>query len=323
MATTVEDVVNAVLAAVECDAGPELVATWVSERYRELTNRTRCRHLLRFTDLVMPAAVIDGLVTVTAGSPVLVGDTDARAAWAALGTAIVGRHIRLANQRHWYRISGTTGDGDLIVTVPFAPMPDAPSDPIGYTLVQRWLPLPPDVRHVGIVRHPRLSDPLEEIAHQELDLAMPGRVLVADIPKFWAETEPQEDGTKRLEVYPYAKTDQILAVSYYAVPPTLALKSSLPSGIDLHVLKAGALVDVYRWEMAKALKANQPETAATWRNEMNSATTRWDEKIKEAIKAERVSETATFWAPTGGFPSGGDHMIRDARDLVWARGRRS
>ncbi len=318
----VEDVVNAVLAAVECDAGPELVATWVGERYRELTNRTRCRHLLRSVDLVMPAAVTDGLITVTEGSPVLVGDTDARAAWAALGTAISGRHIRLANQRHWYRIAGTTGDGDLIVTSPFAPMTEAPTDPIGYTLVQRWLPLPSDTRHVAIVTHPRLYEPLDELAHQELDLAVTGRILVADVPSFWAETEPEADGTKRIEVYPYARTTQILTCTYYAAPGTLGLKSLLPPGIDLHVLKAGALVDVYRWEMAKALKANQPEAAATWRNEMNSATTRWDEKIKEAIKAERVSEVASFFMPTGGFPSSGSRMIRDARDFVWSRGRR-
>jgi hypothetical protein len=322
MATTVEDVVNAVLAAVECDAGPELVATWVSERYRELTNRTRCRHLLRYADLTVPAAVTAGLVTVTAGSPVFVGDTDARAAWAALGTALTGRHIRLANQRHWYRIVGTNGDGDLIVNVPFAPMPDAPSDPIGYTLVQRWLSLASDVRHVGVVTHPRLYEPLEEVAHQELDLALAGRVLVADVPAFWAETEPGEDSGKRIEVYPFARTTQVLSYTYYATPSALALKSSLPQGIDLHVLKAGALVDVYRWEMAKALKMNQPETAATWRNEMNSATTRWDDKIKEAVKAERVSDVATFQMPTGGFPSVRGGMVRDARDYVWSRGRR-
>ena len=318
----IEDVVNAVLAAVECDAGPELVATWIGERYRELTNRTRCRHLLRHAEVVVPAAVSDGLVTATSGSPVLVGDTDARAAWAAIGpVAIVDRHIRLAEQRHWYRIAGTTGAGDLILTSPFTPMPTAPTDPVAYLLVQRYVTLVVDLRHVAIVTHPRLYRPLDEVSHQELDLALAGRVLVADVPAMWAETEPTDDGRKRIEVYPYVRTDQILGYSYYAAPATLGLRSQLPNGIDLHVLKAGALVDVYRWEMAKALRANQPDVAATWRNEMNTATTRWDEKIKEAIKAERASEIAQFQMQTT-FPHGGDHMIRDARDLVWSRGRR-
>lgn len=319
----VEDVVNAVLAAVECDAGPELVATWISERYRELTNRTRCRHLLRHVDIEMPEAVTTGLVTATDGSDVLVGDTAARAAWAALGDAVlVDRHVRINEQRHWYRIAGRNGSGDLLLTANFVQGSTSDVSAVAYTLAQRYLELPTDLRHVGIITHPRLYQPLDEVSHQELDLAIAGRDLTADVPAFWAETEPSDDGTKRIEVYPYARTAQILKCSYYAVPPDLQLRTVVPTGIDPHVLKAGALVDVYRWEISKALKANQPDTAAVYTNLMNQQHTRWNDAIREAIKAERASEVATLFMPTGGFPSTGQRMIRDARDYVWSRGRR-
>jgi len=320
MATRVEHVVAAVLGSVECDAGPELVATWCSERYRELTNRTRCKHLLRFAEVVMPAAIDAGLITVTVGSDIAVGNAAAQAAWAALGDEILDRSLRIAQQRPWLRIGGVTGGGNLKLASPV--ILDAGADPVAYIVVQRYLQLADDVRHLGIVLHPKLAAPLDEIAHQELDLAISSRVLVADTPRFWAESEVADDGQKRIEVYPYARTDQLLTYSYYAVPPSMRLDSLLPPGIDLHVLKAGALVDVYRWEMAKALRMNQPDVAATWRNEMNSAHTRWEDKIREAIKAERVSEVAQFMMPTGGFPSGNSRTIRDARDFVWARANR-
>ncbi len=322
----VEEVVNAVLAAVESDAGPDLVAGWCSERYRELTNRASFRHLLQEHELVMPAMVDDGTVTATSGSAVLVGNAAARTAWAALGTEIDdGRFVRIDGQRNWFRIAGVSGSGpDLLLTTPYvAPFDGAPSVAgSAYKLVKRFHVLPNDVRAVKVVSHLRLLTPLEEVSHQELDLTMTSRVLVADIPRYWAECERADDGSPQIELYPYARTDQLIRYTAMVHAPELTLDSTLPPDLDLHTLKAGALVDVYRWEMAKALRQAQPEVAATWRNEMNTQITRWEGLVREAIKQGRISQTVSLQLNTQGFPASDDKRIRNAYDYVWQRANR-
>lgn len=321
MAVLVSAVVDAVLAAVDSECGPQLVAGWVSERYRELTNRARMRHLLKVGELVMPAVVTAGLVTVTSGEKVVEGDTDARTAWAAVSASIVGRYIRIAGQSNWFRVAGLTSDNDILLETPYVLPFSGSDDPIedsAYVLAVRFHRLAEGMRHMGIVRHPRLRDPLDEIDHQELDQAMAGRVLVADIPRFWCEAGVDVDGRKLIEIYPYARTDQLIQYSYTAASPALTLDSVLPDEIDLHVLKVGALIDVYRWESTQALRKNQPDVAGHWRNEMNTLTTRWDDKIREAVKADRASDVLSFQYNAQGFPSHG-RTIRDARDYVWAR----
>lgn len=325
-ATAVSQLVNAVLASVDSDAGPELVAGWASERLRELTNRANLRWLLRFAEFVAPATIIDGTVTVTLGDEVIVGDATARAAWAAVGSAdIAGRSFRIDGQRNWFTVTGLSGSNDLLLEASYVtPFVDASTTVTGagYKLAKRYNELADGVRHLGIFSHQRLLTPLEEVSHEELDLAMTGRVLVADIPRYWAEAGVSPDGRKLVEIYPYAKTAQLLRYSYYAIPPDLRLEHDLPAEVDLHVLKTGILVDLYRYEFAKALRANMPESGATWRNEMNTMTTRWEDKIREAVRASHGSDTATFQMLTSGFPSSDDRRIRNAYDYVWQRGNR-
>lgn len=324
MAVTVNEVVDAALSAVDSEAGPQLVAGWVSERYRELTNRARFRHLLKAGELVMPAVITEGTVTVTAGSTVVVGTTAARAAW--LAAQPIGRYLRIDGQRNWFRVTGLNGAGDLILASPFVLPFDGATDPLtgaAYRLVARFHRLAPDLRHIGVLTHMRLYEPLEEISHQELDLTMASRILVADLPKYWCERGSDEDGRKLVEIYPFVRSAQLIPYTYYGIAPDLKLDMPLPPEIDLHVLKAGALIDLHRWEMARALKENRPEVAATWRNEMNTLTTRWEDKIREAVKADRAGDTLSFQLMTGGFPSNGsDRSIRNARDYVWQRGNR-
>jgi hypothetical protein len=325
MGVLVSEVVDATLGAVDSQVGPQLVATWVSERYRELTNRSRMRHLLKRGELVLPAVIDDGTVTVTAGSRVVVGTSTARTAWAAVADDIVGRYFRVDAQRNWFRIAGRDGSGDLILESeyvrPFSTADD-PQSGAGYKVVARFHALAEDLRHIGVLTHPRLHQPLSEVDHQEVDQAMASRVLVADVPEFWCEAGVDADGRKLVEIYPYPRTDQLIPYSYYVFSPVLKLDSALPAEIDLHVLKTGALVDIMRWEMAQALRANRPEAAATWRNEMNTMTTRWEDKIREAVKADRASDTLSLQMHTGGFPTGAGRLVRDARDQVWMRGRR-
>lgn len=325
MAVLVSQVVDAVLGAVDSSAGPQIVAGWCSERYRELTNRSRFRHLLKVGELVMPAAVIAGTVSLTAGSNIVTGDATAKAAWALLASSIIDRQFRASSQRNWFRITGINGSGNLILesnyVTPFGTAP-ATITGVGYVIAVRFHSLAEDLRHMGVFSHQRLLTPLEEISHQELDEAMTARVLVADIPRYVCEQGVDKEGHKIVEIYPYAKTDQLIRYSYHTFSPDLRLDSTLPAEIDLHVLKTGALVDLFRWEMTKALRANQPEIAATWRNEMNTMVTRWEDKIREAVKADRGSDVLSFQFITTGFPASDDRRVRNAYDYVWQKGNR-
>jgi hypothetical protein len=325
MAVLVSEVVDAVLAAADSDAGPQLIAGWCSERYRELTNRAKFHHLLRIAELITPAVLTDGTVTVTASSALVVGDATARAKWTANHDDVIGRYFRVDGQRNWFRVAGVQPSGDLRLESPYViPFATAPASVAGaaYKLVARFQTLADDVRHLGIISHQRLLTPLEEISHQEMDEAMAGRVLVADIPRYWSAQGVDADGKKRIEIYPYAKTDQLIRYSYTAFSPALTLDSRLPLEIDLHIMKAGVLVDLFRWEMVQAMRKNQPEIAATWRNEMNTLATRWDEKIREAVKADKASDTASFQMNTSGFPASDDRRVRNAYDYMWQKGNR-
>jgi hypothetical protein len=152
---------------------------------------------------------------------------------------------------------------------------------------------------------------------------MTARILVADLPRYWCERGTDADGTKLIEVYPFVRTAQLLPYSYFAIAPVLTLDSALPNEIDSYVLKTGALIDVHRWEFAKALRMNQPDVAATWRNEMNTLVTRWEDKIRDAVKADRLGYSGpAFQLHTEGFPSGGRGTIRNASDMVYNRGNR-
>ena len=326
MAVTVQEVVDAALAAVESEAGPQLVAGWISERYRELSNKVRFRHLLKHAELTLPALIDDGTVTLTVGSNVVVGTATARTAWLADPEATSGRFFRVDGQRTWYRVNGLTGVGDLILDTPWQVGHQGTASPLtgaGYTLVERFHRLESDVRWIGIFTHQRLHEPLEEIDNQEFDQTMAGRILIADLPRYWCERGNDADGTKLVEVYPFTRFSQILTYVYFGIAPVLTLDSNLPNEIDSYILKTGALVDIHRWEFAKALRDNKPEVAATWRNEMNTLSTRWDEKIRDAVKADRAGRAGpAFQLHTGGFPQGGDHRIRNAYDYVWQKGNR-
>lgn len=328
-AVAVSQVVDSVLAAVDSDAGPELVAGWCSERLRELTNRARFRHLLRLSELIVPATIgtinSGGTVTVTNGSRLIVPDATALAAWQSAGAAaLTDRFFRIDGQRNWFHIVGFDNANLLLETHYVAPFSTA-SSPIagaGYKISKRYNALAQDLRHIGVFSHQRLLTPLEEITHQELDLAMSGRVLVADIPRYWAEVGTAPDGRKLVEIYPYARTEQLIRYSYHVHSPALTLDSLLPDEVDLHILKTGVLVDVHRWEMSRALRANQPEAAATWRNEMNTLVTRWGDAMREAVKQDRASDALGFQMMTSGFPSSDDRRTRNAYDYVWQKGNR-
>jgi hypothetical protein len=317
---TVEDVARAALAALDTDAGLLRAVKWTSERYRELTNRSRFRHLMRTGEIVLDAPITSGTVTVTPGSNVITADATAQTAILANNPPI-GQFIRI--QVAWYEIvdyDGTTGN----ILLRSAYTETSSGAGLSYRIVQRYITLDRSVRFLGTFVHTRRRRKLRLTNKLALDLHYPGRNLITGGPRAVADlgTDPVTH-ERRVEFYPYNDKQELIAYQYWVVAPDLSqrIDELLPNEIDLVLLKQGVLIDLYRYEMAKLLHAGKIEAAALMRNEARAQQTTWDSAIEDLIRADRGSEDVQFVLKLhgGGAEYLDDPLIQDAHDEVLAR----
>jgi hypothetical protein len=186
---------------------------------------------------------------------------------------------------------------------------------VNYKLVQRHTRLPKDARFLGGFVQQRLWRPLAQLSIGELDLTYPERLFVAGTgPEVWCVIGDDEDGARLVEFYPYPTQNEAILFTYYAKAPILRAGMTLPDELDPEALKAGVLIDVYRYEMAQALRANQVEVAAVWRNELRAQETTWQSRMEELFKADRMDDEVKIILHTMGPPVFGDMtFVRTAR----------
>src|SRR3990172_1242469 len=134
MATTVDDIARASLAAVGSNAGLFLVIGWASERYRQLTARIKPKHLRRIGEVVLPAPIDDGLATATRNADTVTGNATATAAWQANPDVKDGNWYFRA-RRVGYRIPDGNPSGVLKLESPFS---EVTSSAVAYKLVKRY-----------------------------------------------------------------------------------------------------------------------------------------------------------------------------------------
>lgn len=309
----VEDIATSVLAAVDSDAGVELARTWISERYAEMVGKVRFRHLRRTFSLYVPANYTAGTVNVTQGSPTVVGTGTA---W---DQTFVDRYFRYSIV--WYRIAAVT-PGTQTITLE-APVSEASNTAATYFIVQRYLKLPPDIRWIGEVTHPRLRTRLRNVSMSDFTYMAPSRQRVGPYPSYWAEGPDAPDKTKQIEVYPPSNVDETYDGFGWPVPPPQALKDVVPPEIDSFVLREGALCDVYRYMSARALNQNPPDinTAQVWDKKFIDQLQIWDAKIKEAAETDRGADdvSVVVW-PYNIVDGTSDYdSIQTAREWVWSR----
>lgn len=333
--TTVDDVARSTLAAVGSNAGLLQAIRWTSERYRQLSNRGKLRALRRIDQLVIPAAITDGTATFTRGSTVVTGDATAQAAWTT-GTSttnsdneapnienpphsVVGRYIRY--RRVWYKVVGLEPNGANVQLRLANPVAEDDSTSVNYKLVQRHTRLPKDTRFLGGFVQQRLWRPLAQLSIYELDLTAPERLFVAGTgPESWTVIGDDEDGTRLLEFYPYPLRNEAILFTYYRKSPDLLPGMSLPDDLDIESLKMGVLIDVYRFEMAQAMRANQVEQAALWRNELRAQEKTWEDRMQELYRVDRMDDEVKTILHTQGPPVFGDFtFIRTARQDAISR----
>lgn len=314
--TPVEEVAYAALSAVGSNAGVLQGVKWTSDRYRQLSNRGRLRSLRRVAQVVIPAAVSDGLITAARDSAVIEGDADAQAVWHA---GLAGWYFRY--RRNWYKVVSVETAGGVKTLKLDTPVTEDGSADVGYKLVQRFTPMPSDMRTVGRFVHQRLWKPISQVSLSELDLMHPERLFVTGTgPELVCEVGDDENGARLFEFYPYPLNSDSVLFSYYSRSPDLQPGDKLPDNLDVEALKQGVLIDVYRYEMAKALRENKVEVAAVWGNHLRTQETVWETRMTELMRADRSVDDLSIIIHTMGPPAYGDlTFIKTARQDAISR----
>jgi len=313
--STVADVARSALAAVDSSAGLVLCSQWVAERYKQFVRRARMRHLRTVRQLELPAPYTTGTFAITQGSA---NCTPNAAAIAVLPLGLADYYIRFAPGATWYVVleyDGTT----LTLT---SPVTDDTATASTYELVRRYHELPGDVRWAGSFVHMRFHRELKMRTGEEVSLLYPGRALLGPPPVMVAEGPRATSGAKRVEFYPYSTEPETIHYVAWAVPPTLDYTDTIPYDVDTEMLKEGVLIDIYRWEAAKAMRTGSAEAAATFGNYARQQYTQWYGKdVPEATAAERAFDDVQVILETAGgdFRSRTFSDIRDARDQVWSQ----
>jgi len=323
---TVGDCARSALAAIDTNAGLPRAAKWVSERYRELSARTRLRHLMQTGEILLPAPTTAGTVTVTPGSNIIIGDSATSTVW---NTNLIGQFIRI--QVAWYEIVDVVPfaafvNPQLILKAPYTET--ASGAGTGYRIVRRFTTLDPNVRFLGDFVHTRRRRPLKTTNKMALDLHYPGRQLITGGPRCVADlgVDPLTR-QRRVEFYPYNDKSELIVYQYWTIAPDLTQPGTdpdqtvLPNEVDVALLKQGVLVDLYRYESAKLLHNGQIEAAALMRNEARAQQTTWESAILDMIRADRGTEDVSFVLKLrgGGSDYLDDPLIMDAHDEVLAR----
>ena len=288
--TTLEDVGRQVIAAADSTAGYLLANQWVINRLTEIATRSRLRSLRQVGEVYIPAPITAGTATFTRDSAVVTGDATATAAWSP---DVVGRHIR--GRVSWCEIIGyqvVSGTAQLTLKSKFG------EDTLSagtYDLVQRFVPLDPEASWIGHgFVNMRRRCPAQRVTMDELDSFAPSRPRVGYGAALVVEGPELANGTKTAEFYPYSDVSESYRYVYWKQVPKYVSTDPLPSRIPVYVLREGALIDLYRYNGTRALNEGKAEIAATWFNMSRSQETKWDTYWRQAVKADRGDDDATF-----------------------------
>lgn len=163
-----------------------------------------------------------------------------------------------------------------------------------YTTAPAILDCPTDLRWFGPIVYDSNGSTrtrvVQRVTIEELDDWYPTRAAATGGPRVYAELGLNGTGTARqIEIYPVASgtAGEELHFTYWEEPTALTLTSSLPFGIEEQNIREGVLVDLYRYEIAKAIRNNEPNAATMWAQRTAEQEARWEMAILEAIRADQ------------------------------------
>jgi len=309
MSVTVEEVARHLAALTGSEEDVLLIGKWIDARWKEIAASHTLQELETEGELFIPAPYETGTVAATRGSRTVTGTSTG---WDGM---LTGRHVRIRTS--WYVIANITSATSLELATPFGE--DSISG-AGYHIVQRRHRLASDARKLGQFTHMRLRRPLKLSSKHGLDVAMPSRHSIGAPPVWVAQVKPDVDKVKRVEIYPYSNTSEIIHYVYWTSPPTLDFDDVLPQWLDIESFREGVMVDIYRHKMFKAMEDGQVEAAALWRNEFRAQETKWmrDHRVRLLGQEDGADDTEFILMREGAHPSSiSDPQINDAYTQVW------
>jgi len=308
---TVEEVIRDIEALPLSDIGAPAVARWIDNRYKEIVSKIQFRSLRQIGELVLPGVITTGTITATRGSTSIAGASTTFVTEIGSGTQ---EHYYFRTRSAWYRISSISGETALTLASAFS------EDSVSagsYQIVKRAHSLASSARWLGAFVFSRLRQRLEVLSRDEFDISFPGRIVQGSHPQVVCQDGVDSSGYLKVEVYPPPAESELIRYVYWAIPTTLSISSTIPAQIDAHVLKEGALIDVYRAAKVAQIEKGNVEAAAIYSNEEAKQRTVWDRYIRDAIRTQRGVDDVTFIIESfGGKRLAND--IRTAREHILA-----
>ncbi len=290
---TVDEVVDDLLGSLGTDVGFLLGVRWINDRYQQLVSRSRFNHLRQLGEIQVPAIIDDGAVTTTRDSTTVTPDSDATTAWnVSPGDSTSHEYWYLQVSAAWYKVS-SIGSSGTTMTLATAFSEDDQTDK-SYSLVKRFHPLNSSARWISSVLMSRLRFELAMKTPDQFNIENPGRPVVGSYPTRWVNSGTDTSNNVKIELWPYAQNSEILHYVYWDLPGSLAIGATIPPQIDPYILKEGALIDLYRYQAADAIRRGDYEGAAINRNESRAQTTAWRKIMQEASRTDRAVDDVTF-----------------------------
>jgi hypothetical protein len=337
---SVREIARQVVANLGLDAGYELAAQWVGQRYAELVARGKFRHLRQYGQIYLPAPIQTGLSTITLDSNVVTLDATGIEACATSPfykdrwpDRFGGLFYRPQIADTWYRIQNATADGTLYLETAFAqdngylfpmPGPGIAQQNIPFFIVPRYVELAPDARQLGIFVCDFMFRPLDLISEDELNIRAPNRFLVWAYPQWVAELNSNVYTTgypKVVEIYPWPSESITMHYTYWQTPRILGMTDFLPPTIDPDIVRTGAMIDACMNRAGRAIRAGNAEEAAFWTNRGNQYETRFEMKVNRAIRNDRGADDLALILKRGGWKPPVDwDPVKDAYQNFLARG---
>ena len=309
---TVEDVCRHVAGVTATEGDLLLVSTWVNARWKELAGTTTLKTLRATGDLVTVPVIIDGSVMITTGDTLVSGTGTS---W---DSTLIGRRFRTAASQ-WYTIVTVPQTNRLVLDRPYL---EASGTTLGYFIIQPFYRLDPEARELGTFWHPRLRRPLSVSSEGGMGFALSSRFQISNVPAFVTEQEPDEDGVRRVEIYRYSRTAELIKYLYWKRPQNLGYKDELPAFIDVEAFREGVMVDVLRNAMWRATEEGDLRKAEIFRNDYRSQETRWmrDHKHRVIKKDSGAADEEFLLLNSRNHPTGVGadvDVIDDAWSQVW------
>ena len=312
MSLTVEQVARRALSTIDTDAGLVLAVQWVSKRFNQLVGKHRFRSMKRVGEVSVPKLENTGTISITQGTRTVTGNSTAQDRWDVVN--LVDRYLRVGSGGEFlYRIVSQNG-ATLQLESNFVEDTVSASS---YEIINRFLVLPKNVRWLGQFSGEDYT--LTNVSYELMNELVVGRERTGP-PSMWAEAPPNDDGRKRIEVWPVpSDEDDLLRFTYWPGEDELKADDFIPDFLPYHILESGVLIDLYRYEMAKSVRGGDINGATLWRNESHSQDTIWRRVMEDASHADRGVEDVEFLLARSRVSR--PFEITNAQEEIWARNR--